>query len=650
MIIAHVIPLTRSIDAEMLSYFSARMINPGTLVTVPLRKQQIKALVVKTQTVTDMKSQLRGATYQIRNIIQIHDEQIFSESFLNTCNLLKNYYATTTGRVINTISPKIVTKNIELFTQPITILKTPGKIVREKILQQPLADRVIYYKTLVREKMIHKESIHIICPTQKHAEYIYQQVSNHIADICFLFHGGLTKKQTLNTYEFLKKHNSTSLVISTIGFIDVPQNNLTTIVIEDESSEYYTQITSPYIDNRLFAVTYAAARNIECIWASHCIRPETWHRQNTHHTEIIEPIQKRIFKTQDLEIIRQHTKPTGKLTDQERIEEITKSSGFTLFSDEAKKILDDSIKNKEKIFLFVPKKSLAPSIICSDCGNMARSAETGHPLSLYTKRNPQTRIKERIFICHMTGESMPAFDQCQFCQGYTLIPIGIGTETVAEYIATTFPDVTSVIIDGSHTKTKKDQRAFAESFTVTTDPIVVIGTTKALSLIQDIDRTIIISMDSYFSHMDYAVESRIVNLLGTIIQKTKKPVVLQSRNILEEMIPILTTGLYSPYIQQELTNREKYEYPPFATIIKISKTLSRGLFKKYYMLMQSEMQEYNYAIFTKPGKKKDTLNIHTVITLPNEQWNMNYQHPALQQWLYAQDRLTQIHINPTHLS
>jgi len=456
MIIAQVIPLTQSIDTELLSYFSAKHISPGTLVTVPLRKKEITAVVVQTQSVSDIKSQLRGANYQIRNILHIHDHQVFSPAFLRASDAIKNFYATTTGRVIDQVSPRIVSKNLELFKRPVS-LKSNSFVFREKLLQQRIEDRIVFYRTLVREKMLHKESIHIICPTQELASFFFKELSGNIEDHCFLLHGKLGKKHIEKTYTLLNDKAQSSLVISTAGFIDIHQHHKSGIIIEKESSEYYRTVAGPYIDLRVFVCEYARAMNIECMWADGILRPETWLKHKTENAEKIEPINKRIFKNTDICIVNQHIRKPGKQDDIERMKEISSKKTFSALSDEVISTIEESIIKNKKIFLFVHKKSLAPNIVCNDCGNIARSPESGYPLSLYIKNNKQTRVKERIMICHMSGESMPAFDTCQFCQSWNLVQLGIGTEGVFEQLENSFQN-RKYIIDSTHCHTQNSSR------------------------------------------------------------------------------------------------------------------------------------------------------------------------------------------------
>jgi primosomal protein N' len=148
--IVQVIPITKSINSEVLTYFSVKEVALGKLVTVPLRKKEIKAIVVQSESVVNMKTQLRGANYQIRNVIEVHDSHVFSSAFLHTCNILKDFYVTSTGRMLNQVTPSFILKNIEEWHYP-SQKKRSSKGFRQLLLQRGYYDRITYYKTMIRE-------------------------------------------------------------------------------------------------------------------------------------------------------------------------------------------------------------------------------------------------------------------------------------------------------------------------------------------------------------------------------------------------------------------------------------------------------------------------------------------------------------------
>ena len=645
--ILHVIPITQSIRTEILSYFSIKKVPLGTMVTVPLRKKEIRAIVINSESVLTMKAQLRNAHYQIRNIINIHDNVIFSEEFLQTARCIKNFYVTETGRLIQKILPSFILKNIEKYTfyNQDTVMRNT---CIQKILQRDPDDRILFYKTLFQEKITQDESIHIISPNIESCTLLFKQLQKNNG-FCFILHSSIGQKKIRDCYKTITNLSKPSLLISTPSFIDTYQKNKTTIIIEEESSEHYHSISSPYIDMRVFIQKYCIASKRNCIWADSIVRPETWYLYNTHKAELIEPYNKHIFHLGDIDIIYQNKKNPKKQTDTERIKELSDDKKFNIISKEALVCIRKAIRKNEKIFLFSHKKSLAPSIVCSDCGNIARSFESGIPFSLYTQIQKKTKERENIFICTMTGESIPAFDICQFCSSWKLSLLGIGTERIFEEIQSLFPKTECYILDGKHTKTKKNLKKVLDSYRTSKKSIIIIGTQKALPYIQNIDHSIIISIESFFSRMSYTIQPQILRILKTIRNCTRNSVILQTRNITETFIPVIQDGLYQPYVEQELSDLKDLNYPPFQTLCVIKKTILKQNIKKEYIMLNTLFDAYNPNIINNPSTKKTYIELRVIFHLSHKIWNTEKQDEKLWHLLNQLDRNIDIYINPEHI-
>lgn len=646
--ILHVIPLARSLETEILSYFSVKKVTPGTMVTVPLRKSQVEALVVNSFEVTDLKSEVKRAGYQLRNVTTIHKGEIFSSGFLSAADIIKNFYATTTGKVLDQMTPKFLLKDIATYTRP-SFESSVQQVFSSRILQRPLDERIDYYRTLVREKMFHDQSLQIICPTREHCHKIYESIKKNNQDQCFLLHGGMTKKKYNEVYTSLKSLEKTSIVISTARFIDIAQHKKSTIIIERESSDYYRTINYPFLDMRLFLYEYSKAQNLECIWADSILRPETWYQHEQGLFDAIEPINRKIFKPGDVRLISQHLKPEGLQTDSERHAELTQKKGFSPIAKETEDYIRKGIMQHEKIFLYVHKKSLAPTIVCQNCGNIARSSSSGHPFSLYIQKNKKTLIKERVFICHMTGETIPAFDTCQFCKSWNLISMGIGTENVKEALENLFPNTPIDILDSVHTKTKKRIKEVITSFESSNTSRIIVGTTLALEHLEIIDRSVLVSLDSYFARMSYSIHPQVLSLISNVLEKTQHGIYLQSRNIIEESLPILSTGLYSDYITSELQERKDFNYPPYQTLCVVKRSIKKEEMKKHYNVLHTLFKSYDPNIMLRPGLKKGWLEIVVIMQLDLALWNMNTQDRLLKEIIGSFDRRTTVLINPKDL-
>src|SRR6188508_2173070 len=108
MYIIEVIPISRGITKETLTYFSAQEIVPGSIVQVLLRKRPIPALVVTVHEAVKEKLDIRSGDFALKKVSRILAHSFLSPAFLKSTSATADYFASTTGAVISTTVPKFV--------------------------------------------------------------------------------------------------------------------------------------------------------------------------------------------------------------------------------------------------------------------------------------------------------------------------------------------------------------------------------------------------------------------------------------------------------------------------------------------------------------------------------------------------------------
>lgn len=642
MYILSVIPIARSLNTDQLSYFSARSCQLGQMVTVPLRNKEVQALVVGIQEVRDMKLQLRDAHYQIRNIRDIHDVQIFSPAFLIMVAALKEYTLAPLGALIDQLTPKSILGKLDSLGRREEELLGFGFELR--LLQQSKEDRISYYRTLAREFLAQKKSLHIICPSIATMNDLHAGLAKGIQDQVIMISSETSKKEILSYYQ--KAPINPTIVISTPSYLDIPQYHKGCIVVEEESSQYYYSIQQPYIDYRVALELFARSLKIPLILAASLLRAESYARKDTGAL-CIEPFLKKVIPKNKLDIIPLHHKQgLSKQSDQERLAELhkmdqKKKGDFKSISPKAAAVITKALAAQEKIFCYVQKKSLAPHIVCRDCGKLATSPKSKRPYSLYL----QGAKKEPVYVCQQTGERIPAFDTCQFCQSWKLMQLGIGAQGVEKELKEAFPKAQIFRLDGD--AKKKDEREILEAYAQDT-AMIVVGTERALNLLPYYNQAILVSIESFFAQLSYTNNERALSLIIQSIEKNTGTSYLQTRNISEAELPILQDGMYPPYIAEEIKERKNFHFPPFTTIITLKHITTTTQLNAYYQALLKQYKDWNTQIFTQPGPS-GKIFLFLVISLPYEDWSISRQDPQLKAALYARDPKIVLRVNPARL-
>src|SRR3990172_9849894 len=95
-----VIPLSKGIFKETLTYFTSLDIEPGAVITVPVRKKKIDALVVGTENLSSSKGAVKSSAFSLKKIDRVKGERILPEIFLKSAFKIKDYVAASGSAVL----------------------------------------------------------------------------------------------------------------------------------------------------------------------------------------------------------------------------------------------------------------------------------------------------------------------------------------------------------------------------------------------------------------------------------------------------------------------------------------------------------------------------------------------------------------------
>ncbi len=691
MIIAEVIPIDSSHIAETLSYFSAQPMSPGTLVTIPLRKKEIYGIVLSVSDVKNFKQSLRHQSFTIRNITQIHNQNIFSSAYLNTIAKLKSYYLINSGAFISATYPKFILDNFEKF---IPVMHQNHQEQDEggptSLIQKPLRERIKIYQKYIEDAQKEKKLLHIICPTILDVKNLEKELHAYTTKI-FTFHSKLSKKKGEKTYRELLENTDGAVMISTPQFLDIPQQKRSVIIIEKDSSSYYYRTHKPEIDFRIFIEEYAQQSQIPLVFTDNILRTQRFAGKDLSLLEKNNTdVSFQIFSSRKISLISPQAR-VQKISDKERIQELSEKKHFSAFLRETKKHLERAIQEHKKIFLYTRRKSLAPTIICRDCGKLVQDRETHTPYSLFMYKDEQSGEKKLFYVNKFNGSIIPAFDTCQFCGSWRLQTLGVGTETLHKEVQELFPEIPSFIIDGEHLKTQRELKNTLKSYYAdSTQAQILIGTQRALPYLHDIDVSFIVSLDGIFYMQSYSNEERALSLVKNIYDVSKKTF-LQTRfrikkekinrdaqnqqdNTLSNELSIKFSKKIQSLVQnlrytQEFTTAQTHHYaedlllwnviktgnllsflkkkkPIDKTVIVIEHEVKKGEYQKFYKYYHNQLRDYTPNISLQKSHKKNQLIIKIIIHVNYEQWNLEYQNTRLHNIIPFNSHSISIKINP----
>ncbi len=614
-----IIPIVKGSIKDSLTYFTKEDVTKGSIVSIPLRKKTAYGLVIESKNIEDEKYNLKTLSYSIRKIEKTKARKIFSDNFIESSKLIADYYASNIGSVLFSLIPNVILEN------SIGINYSPKDTTSESfhevlLLQSDDEERYATYKSLIREEFAKGKSVFFCLPTTEDLKNAKHTLEKGIERYTYTLHSLLPKKEVIETWQKIIEETHPVLIIATGLFLSIPRDDISTIILEKESSRSYKMQSKPFADIRNVAEIIAKKSNKKLMLGDTLLRAETlWQGKNGNYAEL-SPLKYRSLTTANCEIVDM------------RVPKDQKKEQFTIFSDKLKNIITEARENNENTFLFCGRKGLFPVTVCSDCGTVVVCKNCQAPVVLYgnkTVRPPSEKTHEssgkNLFVCHHCGERRDALELCGHCGGWRLVPLGIGSEQVFEQIKNMFPEATVIIIDKEHVSTHK-QAVKSRDLFYSTPGSILVGTEMVLTYLNEkIDNTAVVSLDSFFSIPDFRINEKIFHILLSLRALSERHMLVQTRqentSANWKLFEYAIRGNLLDFYRDEINERKLVGYPPFTTYIKLTVEGEKMAVKKQMVEIVKYMEPYKlltFDAFNPGGAKKFT--IHGLISMERDAW------------------------------
>lgn len=579
--IISVIPFKKGIPKGDLTYFTSLEISIGDLVVVSIKSKKILALVTSVEELRDKKSNVKEMDFNLKKVLENKGSSVFLKEYLEAIFTTAKYFAQNKNHTAALLIPSIFIEKYDHLAKAITNSReeTSGKsasIKSEKLsFQVPFLDRISIYKTLVRESFARNKSVFLVLPTQSDIDKLKDYLSKGIEQFTFSLHGGISPKKNLAVCEKILSSSHPVLIIGTAPFLSIPKHDIGTIILEHESSNAYKTVGKCHLDLRVFVEIYASKINAKLILADEMLRYETIGRKETDNLIPLHPLSFRIDFPGEIEILG-------------------KGEKFKILQDESVEEIESAISNKKNVFVFSLRKGLATMTICRDCGDTISCEDCGAPLVLYTSHQG----KKRIFVCNRCQKDKDGDTVCPSCGSWNLVPLGIGTDTVYEEVEKLFPKVKIFKLDKESAKTAKGAEKIVEEFEENSGAILI-GTEMAFAYLKEkVPISIVASFDSLWSIPNFKMSEKIIQILFSIINNTKKKVIIQTKNKKDKALLAIKSANLLSFVREELKDRKDLGYPPYKRFIKITHLGDKDQTLKARKMLEEMFKEYSPEIFS----------------------------------------------------
>lgn len=230
--------------------------------------------------------------------------------------------------------------------------------------------------------------------------------------------------------------------------------------------------------------------------------------------------------------------------------------------------IQETLNKQEQVLIFQNRRGYAPYIACDDCGWIPECEHCDVSLT-YHQFGEEMR-------CHYCGFKEKVPRVCPACGSGKLGAVGLGTERIEESISLLFPEARVARMDLDTTRSKYGYQRLLEEFGAGNIDILV-GTqmiTKGLDF-EKVTLVGILDADRILFFPDFRAGERafqqITQVAGRAGRREKQgTVIIQTRKPDQAIFGQVISGDFKNFYLQEMAERQRFFYPPFVKIVKVS--------------------------------------------------------------------------------
>jgi primosomal protein N' (replication factor Y) len=240
--------------------------------------------------------------------------------------------------------------------------------------------------------------------------------------------------------------------------------------------------------------------------------------------------------------------------------------------------IEDALRAREQVILFLNRRGFAPSVRCEACGQVAMCGACSVALTFHKRTGARPVTLERgegstampgVVRCHYCDYQAPLMPRCGHCGANALALEGLGTEKLEETLSAAFPEARVARLDRDVASGKKVEAVLARMRAREVD--ILVGTqmvTKGHDL-PNVTLVGVVNADAALSIPDYRAGERAFQLLVQVAGRAGRGdvpgrVLVQTWDPTQPAIALSARHDVDEFLERELRDRRELGYPPLA--------------------------------------------------------------------------------------
>ncbi|MBQ4839400.1 primosomal protein N' [Pseudoalteromonas luteoviolacea] len=359
-----------------------------------------------------------------------------------------------------------------------------------------------------------------------------------------LWHSNLTDNERLHTWRRAQQA-TTALVIGTRSSIFLPFKSLAMIIVDEEHDHSFKQQDSLRYHARDLAAYRAHQAQCSLLLGTATPALETLKKALDNKFQLL-TLSKRAQTSQDNQFL---------LVDMKAQQT---QGGFASTS---LKAIERTLAMGKQAMIFLNRRGFAPTLICHEC---AWISDCQHCSTSATYHKSMQRL-----VCHHCGEQQFVPHQCPDCGSTQIMPTGLGTEQLEEFISAQFEDIPICRIDRDSTRRKGSLESALEQIHQG-GAQVLIGTQMLAKghHFPDVALVVILDVDSGLYSSDFRATEHMAQLITQVAGRAGRSgepgtVILQTHFPEHPLLQDLVNNGYQDFARYALTERQETMLPPY---------------------------------------------------------------------------------------
>ena len=349
------------------------------------------------------------------------------------------------------------------------------------------------------------------------------------------------------------KRGEVDVMIGPRSALFTPFENLGLIVIDEEHETTYKSEQVPRYHARETAIRRAKLEGASVVLGSATPSLEAFYRCRQGEFTLLEL--KNRATAQSL--------PEVYTVD---MREELKHGNRSIISDKLKEMIEDRLKKRQQIMLFLNRRGYAGFVSCRECGYVVKCPHCDVALSAH---------KNGKLVCHYCGYERPSMPSCPECGSHYIGGFRAGTQQIEELVKKMFPTARVLRMDMDTTKKKDSHEKILSAF-ASEEADILIGTQMIVKG-HDFPHVTLVGilaadMSLYSNH--YQSAERTFQLLSQACGRAgrgreKGEVVFQTYNPEHYSIQTAARQDYESFYEEEMNYRMLMGYPPAEDLLAI---------------------------------------------------------------------------------